>query len=105
MADLTAPSNLYPVHDHGIFDLAIAMNSHVPSDNAVVHRASADDRAFTDNRDEGHAFAIIPVEHELRRRIAISHGPQRPTPIAQIKRRLHGAQVHVRLVLAFPTSG
>src|ERR1041384_7661498 len=42
-ANLAAASDLYPIHDHGVFDLTVTVNAHVSPDHTVMHVTAADD--------------------------------------------------------------
>src|SRR5262245_44430397 len=80
-ANPTTPANFRPVHNHRTFDLAVTMNSHIASDNAVLDHAAANNGSLRDNRVHRHALAIGPVKDKLGRWIAKVRGSKRPPAV------------------------
>src|SRR4029077_20494310 len=103
-ANSAAPPDFHPVHDHGVFNLAITVNSNVTAHYAVPDHAAADNRSLSDDGVHSRALAIGPFKNEFGRRIAKFWRSERPAPIVQIKRRIHRTEIHVCFVVGFDGS-
>src|SRR5262249_16396794 len=104
MANLAPAADFHPVHDHRVFDLAVAVNSHVSSNHAVVHMTAADDRSFRNHRVDRHSLAIAPIEDKLRWWVSVPDRAQRPTPVVKIEGRIDGAKIHARFIIGIDGS-
>src|SRR6185312_1071900 len=99
-ANLRSAADVAVVEDDGILDERTGMYAHASSQHRIAHPSAGEDRSAGDDRVDGLAAALVLIEGELRGRVGIAVGPQRPLAVIEIQRRFDGAQIHI----GFPVS-
>src|ERR1700674_2017481 len=78
------PSDIAVIEENRLLHQRAGMHLYPPAQNGVAHHPARKNRAARDNRIDGLPAAALLVENELRGRIGVAGGPERPLAIVKV---------------------